>query len=38
MPSSIYYNAILDLNLKSSITYFKYTNVDEVNVLLSKTN
>ena len=38
MPSSIHFNVILYLNLVSSLTYFKHTNVDEVNVLLSKMN
>ena len=38
MPSSINFNGILDLNLVSSLTYFKHTIVDEVNVLLSKMN
>ena len=38
MPSSINFNVILDLNLVSSLTYFKHTTVDEVNVLLSKMN
>ena len=37
-PSSIHFNAILDVNLESSLTYFKHTNIDEVNVLLSKMN
>ena len=37
-PSSIHFNAILDVNLESSLTYFKHTNMDEVNVLLSKIN
>ena len=37
MPSSIHFNGILDLNLVSSLTYFKHTTVD-VNVLLSKMN
>ena len=27
-----------DVNLESSLTYFKHTNIDEVNVLLSKMN
>ena len=36
MPFSINFNVILDLNLVSSLTYFKHTTVDEVNVLLSK--
>ena len=36
--SSIHFNAILDVNLESSLTYFKHTNTDEVNVLLSKMN
>ena len=27
---------MLDVNLESSLTYFKHTNIDEVNVLLSK--
>ena len=36
IPSSIHFNAILDVNLESSLTYFKHTNVDEDNVLLSK--
>ena len=36
MPSSINFNVILDLNLVSSLTYFKHTTVDEVIVLLSK--
>ena len=35
IPSSIHFNAILDV---SSLTYFKHTNIDEVNVLLSKMN
>ena len=38
MPSSKKINVILDLNLVSSLTYFKHTTVDEVNVLLSKMN
>ena len=38
MPSSIHFNAISDVNLESSLTYFKRTNVYEVNVLLSKIN
>ena len=38
MPSSIYFNLILDLKLVSSLTYFKPTTVGEVNVLLSKMN
>ena len=38
MPSSIHFYVILDLNLVSSLTYFKHTDVDEVNVLLSKMN
>ena len=38
MPSSIHFNAILDVNLEYSLTYFKHTNVDEVNELLSKMN
>ena len=38
MPSSIHFNGILDLNLVSSITYFKHTTVDEVNVLLYRMN
>ena len=38
MPSSKNFNVILDLNLVSSLTYFKHTTVDEVNVLLSKMN
>ena len=38
MPFSINFNVILDLNLVSSLTYFKHTTVDEVNVLLSKMN
>ena len=38
IPSSINFNAILDVNLGSSLTYFKHTNIDEVNVLLSKMN
>ena len=38
IPSSIHFNAILDVNLESSVTYFKHTNIDEVNVLLSKIN
>ena len=37
-PSSIHFNANLDVNLESSRTYFKHTNIDEVNVLLSKMN
>ena len=36
--SSIHFNAILDVNLESSLTYFKQTIIDEVNVLLSKIN
>ena len=36
--SSIHFHAILDVNLESSLTYFKHTNIDEVNVLLSKMN
>ena len=36
IPSSVNFNAILDVNLESSLTYFKHTNIDEVNVLLSK--
>ena len=38
IPSSIHFYVILDLNLVSSLTYFKHTNLDEVNVLLSKMN
>ena len=38
IPSSIHFNAILDVTLVSSLTYFKHTNIDEVNVLLSKMN
>ena len=38
IPSSIHINAIFDVNLESSLTYFKHTNIDEVNVLLSKMN
>ena len=38
MSSSMNFNAILDVNLESSLTYFKHTNVDEVNELLSKIN
>ena len=38
MPSSINFNVILDWILVSSLTYFKPTNVVEVNVLLSKMN
>ena len=37
-PSSINSHAMLDVNLESSLTYFKHTNIDEVNVLLSKMN
>ena len=37
-PSSINFHAMLDVNLESSPTYFKPTNIDEVNVLLSKMN
>ena len=37
-PSSINFHAMLDVNLESSLTYFKHTNIDEVNVLLSKMN
>ena len=29
---------MLDVNLEDSLTYFKHTNIDEVNVLLSKMN
>ena len=36
--SSIHFHAMLDMNLESSLTYFKHTNIDEVNVLLSKMN
>ena len=32
------FNAILDVNLESSLTYFKHTTIDKVNVLLSKMN
>ena len=38
MPSCIHFNGILYLNLVSSLTYFKHTTVDEVNVLLSEIN
>ena len=38
IPSSIYFNAILDVNLESGLTYFKHTNIDQINVLLSKIN
>ena len=38
IPSSIHFNAILDVNLESSLTYFKHTIADEVNVVLSKMN
>ena len=38
MPCSIIFSVILDVNLESSLTYFKHTNVKEVNVLLSKIN
>ena len=38
IPSSIHFNAILYVNLESSLTYFKHTNIDEVNILLSKMN
>ena len=38
MPYNINFNVILDLNFVSSLNYFKHTNVDEVNVLLSKIN
>ena len=38
MPSRINFNAILNVNLEYNLTYFKHTNVDEVNVLLSKMN
>ena len=38
MSSSIHFRVILDLTLVSSLTYFKHTNVVEVNVLLSKMN
>ena len=37
-PSCIHFNAILDVHLESSLTYCKHTNIDEVNVLLSKMN
>ena len=30
-PSSTHFNAILDVNLESSLSYFKHTNIDEVN-------
>ena len=36
-PSSINFHAMLDVK-ESSLTYFKHTNIDEVNVLLSKMN
>ena len=32
------FHAMVDVNLESSLTYFKHTNIDEVNVLLSKMN
>ena len=38
IPSSIHFNAILDVNLESSVTYFEHTHIDEVNVLFSKMN
>ena len=38
MPSSIHFNVILDFDLVPSLTYCKPTNVDEVNLLLSKIN
>ena len=38
IPTSIHFNAILDVKLETSLTYFKHTNIDEVNVLLSKIN
>ena len=38
MAFSINSNVILDLNLVSSITNFKLTTADEVNVLVSKMN
>ena len=38
MPSSIHLNVILDLNCVSSLIYFKHTDVDEVNILLSILN
>ena len=38
IPSSINFYGIFYLNLVSSLTYFKHTTVDEVNVLLSKMN
>ena len=37
-PSSINFHAMLDVNFESRLTYFKHTNIDEVNVLLSKMN
>ena len=37
-PVSINLHAMLDVNVESSLTYFKRTNIDEVNVLLSKMN
>ena len=36
--SSISFHAMLDVNFESSLTYFKHTNIDEVNVLLYKMN
>ena len=38
IPSSINMYATLDVNLESSLTYCKHTNIDEANVLLSKMN
>ena len=38
IPSSIHFNAILGMNVESSLTYFNHTNIDEVYVLLSKMN
>ena len=38
IPFSINFKAILDVNLESSLTYFKHINIDEVNVFLSKMN
>ena len=37
IPFSIHFNSILDVNLVSSLTYFKHTNVYKFNVL-SKMN
>ena len=34
-PSCINFHGIVYVNLKSSLTYFKHTNIYEVNVLLS---